>query len=224
MLISPWKHLRRQFPQIVAIKEATGSLDQASAIAGLCDITILSGDDSLTLPLISVGAKGVISVASNVSPKKVLAITDKALKGDFETARTAHNHLFNLCRAMFLEPNPQPVKAVRLRCVQCPRPCDCRSLTRLLPFVSHPIRIHRAPGHGYDGPLHGRRAAAARCRERGDARRSAQRFHGRRVAGVRLSQVQPIQRPDYVQCRVQRVCSSATVGCGDDCHVRAILS
>ena len=103
--------LYNQFPEIVAIKEATGSLDQASAIAGLCDITILSGDDSLTLPLFSVGAKGVISVASNVSPPKVLAITDNALKGDYAAAREAHHHLFKLCRAMFLEANPQPVKA-----------------------------------------------------------------------------------------------------------------
>ena len=103
--------LHRQFPEIVAIKEATGSLDQATEIATLCDIQILSGDDSLTLPLMSVGGTGVISVASNASPKKVLAITDAAAAGDYAAAREAHLAVFNLCKAFFVEPNPQPIKA-----------------------------------------------------------------------------------------------------------------
>jgi len=87
----------------VAIKEATGSLDQASHIASLSDITILSGDDSLTLPLMSIGGKGVISVLSNLSPKKVLAITKPALAGDFKAAQAAHVQSFPLMRSMFAE-------------------------------------------------------------------------------------------------------------------------
>uniref|UniRef100_M4BR34 4-hydroxy-tetrahydrodipicolinate synthase n=1 Tax=Hyaloperonospora arabidopsidis (strain Emoy2) TaxID=559515 RepID=M4BR34_HYAAE len=78
-----------KLPNIVAIKESTGSLDQAMEIAALCDITILSGDDNLTLPLMAMGATGVISVLSNASPKKVLAVTEPMLKGDYATARKA---------------------------------------------------------------------------------------------------------------------------------------
>lgn len=84
---------------------------QASEILALCDITVLSGDDSLTLPLMSVGAKGVISVMSNCSPKLVKAITEPALKGDFAAARTAHLKSFKLFKSMFIETNPQPIKA-----------------------------------------------------------------------------------------------------------------
>lgn len=100
-----------KLPAVVAIKEATGSLDIATEIASLCDITILSGDDTLTLPLMAIGARGVVSVLSNASPKTVLEITDAALKGDFPAARKAHLKTFKLFKTMFLEPNPQPIKA-----------------------------------------------------------------------------------------------------------------
>jgi len=97
---------------IVAIKEATGSLDQASEIAIQCDITIISGDDSLTLPLASVGGKGVISVAANIVPADVKAMTDLILEGDFASARQWHNKLFTLCKNMLtLATNPIPIKA-----------------------------------------------------------------------------------------------------------------
>ncbi len=97
---------------IVAIKEATGSLDQASEIAVQCDITIISGDDSLTLPLASVGGKGVISVAANIVPADVKAMTDLILEGDFASARQWHNKLFTLCKNMLtLATNPIPIKA-----------------------------------------------------------------------------------------------------------------
>jgi 4-hydroxy-tetrahydrodipicolinate synthase len=97
---------------IVAIKEATGSLDQASEIAIQCDITIISGDDSLTLPLASVGGKGVISVAANIVPADVKAMTDLILEGDFASARQWHNKLFSLCKNMLtLATNPIPIKA-----------------------------------------------------------------------------------------------------------------
>jgi len=95
---------------IVAIKEATGSLDMASEIASLCDLIILSGDDSLTLPLMSIGAKGVISVLSNIIPAQVKALTVAALKGDFATARQYHLELFPLFKGMFIETNPIPIK------------------------------------------------------------------------------------------------------------------
>ena len=97
---------------IVAIKEATGSLDMASEIATLCDITILSGDDSLTLPLASVGGKGVISVVANIVPADVKAMTDLILEGDLVSARKWHRKLFTLAKNMLsLTTNPIPIKA-----------------------------------------------------------------------------------------------------------------
>ncbi len=97
---------------IVAIKEATGSLDQASEIASRCDITILSGDDSLTLPLASVGGKGVISVVANIVPADVKAMTDLILEGDFVSARKWHHKLFALSKNLLsLSTNPIPIKA-----------------------------------------------------------------------------------------------------------------
>lgn len=97
-------------PNIVAIKEATGSLDMASEIASLCDITILSGDDSLTLPLISVGGKGVISVLSNLVPSRVKQMTAAALAGDYATARQIHLKHFQLTKSLFLDGNPVGIK------------------------------------------------------------------------------------------------------------------
>jgi 4-hydroxy-tetrahydrodipicolinate synthase len=97
---------------IVAIKEATGSMDMASEIAMRCDITILSGDDSLTLPLASIGAKGVISVVANIVPADVKAMTDLILEGDFVSARKWHRKLFTLSKSMLsLATNPIPIKA-----------------------------------------------------------------------------------------------------------------
>lgn len=98
-----------ELPNVVAVKEASGSLDQASEIASLCDITILSGDDSLTLPLMSVGAKGVISVVANIVPRDVKALIESFWEGHVERARRLHLKLFPLCRAMFFETNPIPV-------------------------------------------------------------------------------------------------------------------
>ena len=101
-----------EIENIVAIKEATGSLDQASEIASQCDITIVSGDDSLTLPLASIGAKGVISVVANIVPADVKAMTDLILQGDLVSARQWHRKLFALCKSMLtLATNPIPIKA-----------------------------------------------------------------------------------------------------------------
>ncbi len=97
---------------IVAVKESTGQLDFSSEIANLCDITILSGDDSLTLPICSVGGKGVISVMANIVPGDVKEMTDLILEGDFVSARKWHNKLFKLSKTMLsMATNPIPIKA-----------------------------------------------------------------------------------------------------------------
>ena len=96
--------------QVVAVKEATGSLDIAAEIRSLCDITLLSGDDSITLPLMSIGGKGVVSVLSNYKPERVQAIVKPALAGDFATAAEALRKNYKLMKAMFMETNPVPVK------------------------------------------------------------------------------------------------------------------
>jgi len=101
-----------QLENIVAIKDATGKLDQVSEIATRCDLTILSGDDSLTLPIAAVGGKGVISVVANIVPADVKALTDLILEGDFVQARRWHEKLFALSRNMLsLATNPIPIKA-----------------------------------------------------------------------------------------------------------------
>ena len=101
-----------EIENIVGIKEASGQLDQVSQIAVSCSLTILSGDDSLTLPIASVGGKGVISVVANIVPTDVKAMTDAILDGDFATARQWHNKLFPLSKALLsLATNPIPIKA-----------------------------------------------------------------------------------------------------------------
>jgi 4-hydroxy-tetrahydrodipicolinate synthase len=96
---------------VVGIKEASGNVDQTVEILSGCELTVLSGDDSLTLPLMSVGAKGVISVAANVAPKLLVDLVDLAAAGDFTAARDLHFRLFPLFKALFVETNPIPVKA-----------------------------------------------------------------------------------------------------------------
>lgn len=95
---------------IVAIKEASGSLDLVSQILALCDIKVLSGDDSLTLPMIGLGAQGVVSVAANIVPAKMHSLVDRCLAGDAEGARKMHYELMPLFKALFIETNPIPVK------------------------------------------------------------------------------------------------------------------
>ena len=98
-------------PLVAAVKEAGGSVDRVSAIRDACDVTVLSGDDSLTVPMISVGAKGVISVASNVIPAEMVKMVAAALAGDFKTAGEMHGKYYPLFRDLFVESNPIPVKA-----------------------------------------------------------------------------------------------------------------
>ncbi len=102
-----------QLPTVIGIKEATGNVDRASEIIRLCgpDFAVLSGDDSLTLPIMAVGGRGVISVVSNIAPAAMSALTLAALGGDFLRARTIHHEMLELCGAMFVETNPVPVKA-----------------------------------------------------------------------------------------------------------------
>ncbi|MHC4982899.1 MAG: 4-hydroxy-tetrahydrodipicolinate synthase [Planctomycetota bacterium] len=96
---------------VVAVKEATGKLDVASGIASACDITILSGDDSLTLPICAVGGKGVISVLANILPAEVRKLCDAIAAQDLAAATRQHLELFPIFKGMFLETNPIPIKA-----------------------------------------------------------------------------------------------------------------
>ena len=103
--------LRQANPKMfVAIKEATGSLDMTSEIRSLCDIPILSGDDSLTLPLMSIGASGIVSVLSNLIPSDIAKMVRLARDGNFTDAAAIHHRLFPLMRAMFLDGNPVGIK------------------------------------------------------------------------------------------------------------------
>jgi 4-hydroxy-tetrahydrodipicolinate synthase len=101
-----------EVPNIVAIKEASGSLEQMTEVITLCreKMTVLSGDDTLTLPLMAVGGKGVISVIANILPKETAEMVHAALNGDWKRAQELHLRLFPLCKAIFYETNPIPVK------------------------------------------------------------------------------------------------------------------
>ena len=101
-----------QIPNIVSIKEACGSVDQISQIRSLCAINVLSGDDPLTLPMMAVGASGVVSVAANVVPEKVAAMCTEFDNGNLEAAQAIHYELTPLFKALFVQSNPLPVKAV----------------------------------------------------------------------------------------------------------------
>jgi|SRR5579863_7152556 len=98
--------------QVVGIKESSGSMDQCSDILKLCGdrLTLLSGDDSLALPLMAMGAKGVISVVTNVMPREMHDMVAAGLADDFERARELHFRMLPLTRALFVETNPIPVK------------------------------------------------------------------------------------------------------------------
>jgi 4-hydroxy-tetrahydrodipicolinate synthase len=99
-------------PNIVGMKEASGSLEQMTEVISVCGdrLTVVSGDDTLTLPLMAVGGKGVISVVANIVPKETAEMTRAALNGDWKRAKELHLRLFPLCKAMFYETNPIPVK------------------------------------------------------------------------------------------------------------------
>jgi len=101
-----------EIANITMVKEATGSLDQCSAVLASTNLTVLSGDDSLTLPMMAVGAEGVVSVVGNIIPEDVIAMVRAALDDDYAAARALHHKLFPLCRDMLsLATNPIPIKA-----------------------------------------------------------------------------------------------------------------
>jgi 4-hydroxy-tetrahydrodipicolinate synthase len=101
-----------EFKNVTMVKEATGSLDQASQILSMTDLTVLSGDDSLTLPLLSIGAEGVVSVVGNIVPQDMIAMVEAYRRGDTEDATQRHHKLFPLCRDLLgISSNPIPLKA-----------------------------------------------------------------------------------------------------------------
>jgi 4-hydroxy-tetrahydrodipicolinate synthase len=101
-----------ELPEITMVKEATGQMDQASQILASTDLTVLSGDDSLTLPLMAMGARGVISVVGNIVPRDMIALIEEFEAGNLEAARGWHHKLFPLCRDLLgLSTNPIPIKA-----------------------------------------------------------------------------------------------------------------
>jgi len=97
-------------PNVVAVKESSGSLDQASAVRAKTRLTLLCGDDSLALPMIAVGAAGVVSVVGNAAPREMRALCDHARAGRAVEAEAIHRRLLPLFRALFIESNPGPVK------------------------------------------------------------------------------------------------------------------
>ncbi len=100
------------FKNIIAVKEASGNIGQISEIHRRCGdrLSILSGDDALTLPMLAVGAKGVISVVANIVPERMVALIEAFDKGRMDEALRIHEELLPLCNAMFIETNPIPVK------------------------------------------------------------------------------------------------------------------
>jgi 4-hydroxy-tetrahydrodipicolinate synthase len=106
------ERLRAKYAHVAHIKEAGGSVDRVDQIVSALgkDMTVLSGDDSLTLPFMSVGAKGVISVASNLYPKQVSQLVQYALAEDYVKARALHRRLYPAFKAIFIESNPAPIK------------------------------------------------------------------------------------------------------------------
>ena len=106
------ERLVRDCKNIIGVKEASGSLDQMSQVIAACgpDFIVLSGDDNLTLPLMAVGGRGVVSVIANIVPRDTADMVHAALEGDFKRARELHYRLYPLARAAFLETNPIPIK------------------------------------------------------------------------------------------------------------------
>jgi 4-hydroxy-tetrahydrodipicolinate synthase len=101
-----------QLPTVVSIKEGSGSIQQMDEVLQLCGdrLTVLSGDDAMTLPMMALGGHGVVSVVANVAPRETATLVTAAAKGDFAQARTLHRRLLPLVNALFLETNPIPVK------------------------------------------------------------------------------------------------------------------
>jgi 4-hydroxy-tetrahydrodipicolinate synthase len=115
--VSVIERLRAKFAHVAWIKEAGGSVDRVDQIKQALgqDVTVLSGDDSLTLPFMAVGAEGVISVASNLYVKEICRMVQLALANDFTAARRLHRRLYPAFKTLFVEPNPVPIKVALAR-------------------------------------------------------------------------------------------------------------
>jgi 4-hydroxy-tetrahydrodipicolinate synthase len=111
------ERLRARFPHVAHVKEAGGSVDRVDQIIQAMgdSVTVLSGDDSLTLPFMAVGAKGVISVASNLYPREVGRMVALALAQDYPKARALHRRLYPVFKTIFIESNPAPIKLAMAR-------------------------------------------------------------------------------------------------------------
>ncbi|HSC88440.1 MAG TPA: 4-hydroxy-tetrahydrodipicolinate synthase [Polyangiaceae bacterium] len=112
MSVETTLRILEKVPNVVAVKDATGGLSYCQElIARIGDrASVMCGDDGLVVPMMSVGVRGVVSVTSNLLPREVVRVVDAAEKGDFATARREHLRLLDVHGAMFVEPNPQPVK------------------------------------------------------------------------------------------------------------------
>ena len=95
---------------IVALKDASGNVEQVTMVRNLCDLQILSGEDSLTFAIITLGGVGVVSVAANIIPKQVAELVAHTVKGDLDKGRQIHDRYFELFKNLFIETNPIPVK------------------------------------------------------------------------------------------------------------------
>lgn len=139
------ERLRAKYRHVAWIKEAGGSVDRVDLLKQAlgADLTVLSGDDSLTLPFMAVGAEGVISVASNLYVREVGQLVKLALQNDFARAAKLHRRLYPMFKAIFIEPNPVPIKVALLRAgiiasaeVRSPlcamTPANARSLAQVL--------------------------------------------------------------------------------------------
>ena len=109
MTVATMARLANDCANITTVKDAAGNLDLTTE-AVAAGLTVLSGDDSLTLPMMAVGAVGVVSVASNIVPGEVRKLVEAALAGDFVRGRRLHQRIFGLCKALFVETNPIPIK------------------------------------------------------------------------------------------------------------------
>ena len=104
------KYLYEEYSNITTVKEANPDLSHVSEVINSCDISVLSGNDELTLPIISLGGSGVISVVANIVPNEFVQMVNYANEGKFKEAREIHYKLFNLMKSLFMETNPVPIK------------------------------------------------------------------------------------------------------------------
>src|SRR5262249_6895537 len=205
------ERIARDCRNIVGVKEASGSLDQMSQVIGACgpDFVVLSGDDNLTLPLMAIGGRGVISVIANIVPRETADMVHAALDGDFKRARELHYKLYPLARAAFLETNPIPIKEAmamagmlepefrlpmcrmaaanreRLRAILKPYCLVKYPLQRLTAHGGHRRRRRRRPDGLSHRCLHGRGAGSSPRRRPGGVRSPRARRRCRRGGGRR---------------------------------------